>query len=68
MPDFLDGLDDVIRHLIRLLYVRLDGLQGLLNLAGSLEAPTSTVSSSSLVTFLLNVDFASAWLALFPYR
>jgi hypothetical protein len=40
----------------------------LLNLAESLEAPTLNVSSSSLVTLLLNVNFAAACLALFPNR
>ena len=40
----------------------------LLNFAGQLDAPTSNVSSSSLITLLLYVDFCPDCPALFPNR
>jgi hypothetical protein len=38
----------------------------LLNFAGSLDAPTSNVSSSSPITLLLYIDFCTDRPALFP--
>ncbi len=62
----LDRHDNVIRHLVCLLYVSLHGLQGLTESCRVTQGPHIKRVFLSSATLLLYVNFAPAWPALLP--